>query len=249
MTEGLHPEHELELAILAEFDRICAEEDIHYQLAYGTLLGAVRHQGFIPWDLDVDVAVTVDEYPRLMGALRRRLDPKWVLHWHEHDPDYDQLLARIGGAGVSLLDARFDIFPVAGLPTNRIAARIVRAIAHATHRAFFFKKVNIPVNYADRPKLRRLARPIQWALAPFPASFFVRVYRWLIALVPFDKAEWAYNVCGSYGARERVPASWIRETVRLPFEGLQLLAPREWDAYLKQMYGDYLVPKVRPPRE
>ncbi len=244
--QALESGHGLELAILTEFDRICTEEDIRYYLAYGTLLGAVRHQGFIPWDLDVDVIVTVEEYPRLMDALRRRLDPdKWTLHWHEYNPDYDQLLARIGAAGVSLLKARFDIFPVAGAPANPLLARLVQVIAHVNYRAFFFKKVDIAVNYADRPKLARLARPIKWALTPFPASLFVRVQRWLTTLVPLDRAAWVQNICGSYGARERIPAAWLSEVERLPFEGLQLPVPHEWDAYLRQMYGDYTVPRVR----
>lgn len=244
--DALKAGHALELEILTDFDRICTEEGIGYFLAYGTMLGAVRHHGFIPWDLDVDVMVTVEEYPRLMAALRKGLDPaRWTLHWHEYDPEYDQLLARIGASGVSLLQARFDIFPIAGAPANPVLARLMQLLAHANYRAFFFKQVNIAVNYADRPRLARLARPIKVLLAPFPASVFIRIQRWLSSAVPLDRARWVHNICGSYGARERFPREWLDEVELLPFVGLRLPAPKQWDAYLRQMYGDYLVPLVR----
>ncbi len=239
-------EHERELAILAELDRIATGCGVRYYLAYGTLLGAVRHHGFIPWDLDVDVMVSVADYPTLMAALAQELDPtRWQLHWQETDPTYDQLLARIGVPGVSLLETRFDIFPMAGAPAHRWLGRLLGVIAHLNHRAFFFKKVNIAVNYADRPRLRLPARLIKIALGLFPASFFVAIHRWLSNVVPWDKAPYAHNLCGSYGARELIPTRWLEPHARLQFENLELSGPGEWDAYLTQMYGDYLTPVVR----
>lgn len=240
--------HELELAILNDFDAICTEEGIGYFLAYGTLLGAVRHQGFIPWDLDVDVIVGVDDYPRLMAALRSGLDPaKWEVHWQGFDPGYDQLLARIGATGVSLLEARFDIFPLAGAPENRLVSRLLGALSHLNYRSYFFKQVDIVTNYADRPRLGRIARVLKVLLAPFPARLFVGVHHWLATVVPLERAGWVHNLCGSYGTRERFPRAWLNQVVRLPFENLSLPATAEWDAYLRQMYGDYQVPKVRTP--
>ena len=60
--------------ILVDFDRVCRKNDIKYSIAYGTLLGAVRHKGFIPWDDDVDVLVTREEYERLRKILNEQLE-------------------------------------------------------------------------------------------------------------------------------------------------------------------------------
>ncbi|MCD8151408.1 MAG: LicD family protein, partial [Clostridiales bacterium] len=68
----LYDLHEQLLNILTEFDRICRENDIHYSLADGTLLGAMRHADFIPWDDDADVMMTKEEYLKLKSVISRQ---------------------------------------------------------------------------------------------------------------------------------------------------------------------------------
>ena len=65
--------HQANLAILKEIDRICREEGIQYMLDAGTLIGAVRHKGFIPWDDDADVAFTRDNYTKFIRAAKKKL--------------------------------------------------------------------------------------------------------------------------------------------------------------------------------
>ena len=67
--------HALQLHLLSEVDRLCRAHGIHYYLLFGTLLGAVRHAGFIPWDDDVDIGVKRDDYDRLLDLLELELDP------------------------------------------------------------------------------------------------------------------------------------------------------------------------------
>jgi len=68
--------HALQLHLLSEVDRLCRAHGIHYYLLFGTLLGAVRHAGFIPWDDDVDIGVKRDDYDRLLDLLELELDPE-----------------------------------------------------------------------------------------------------------------------------------------------------------------------------
>ena len=71
---GLEEQKTILLEILADFDRVCRENGIKYSIAYGTLLGAVRHRGFIPWDDDVDVLVLREDYEKLRKILGEELE-------------------------------------------------------------------------------------------------------------------------------------------------------------------------------
>ena len=85
----------VQLQILTEFDRICKKNDINYQLFAGTLLGAVRHKGFIPWDDDVDVCMLRSEYDRFLEIAQQELDPDYFVQNTYTDPEYYNIFTRI----------------------------------------------------------------------------------------------------------------------------------------------------------
>ena len=76
------------LELLEAVDLVCKKYDIPYWLSSGTLIGAVRHQGFIPWDDDLDIEMLREDYLRLMKVLPEELPDKFVLQTHETDPNY-----------------------------------------------------------------------------------------------------------------------------------------------------------------
>ncbi len=87
--------HELQkvlLMMLRDFDELCQRNNIDYWLAFGTALGAKRHQGFIPWDDDLDVAITSDQYPLLLEALKKDLPTKYYFDSYETDDRYNVLI-------------------------------------------------------------------------------------------------------------------------------------------------------------
>lgn len=85
----------IELEILLEFDRICKEEGLAYQLFSGTLLGAIRHQGFIPWDDDIDVAMMRKDYEIFLRIAQVNLGYDYFLQTTETDPNYVNPFAKI----------------------------------------------------------------------------------------------------------------------------------------------------------
>ncbi len=85
----------IELEILLEFDRICKEEGLTYQLFAGTLLGAIRHGGFIPWDDDIDVCMLREDYERFLTIAQEKLGEDYFLQSTETDPKYVNPFAKI----------------------------------------------------------------------------------------------------------------------------------------------------------
>ena len=83
------------LYILKEFDRVCRENNLRYSLIYGTLLGAVRHGGFIPWDDDVDVCMLREDYEKLRRIAPKALPKNLFYQCHETDKEYFQLFDKI----------------------------------------------------------------------------------------------------------------------------------------------------------
>ena len=84
--------HQANLAILKEIDRICREEGIQYMLDAGTLIGAVRHKGFIPWDDDADVAFTRDNYTKFIRAAKKKLPAGMTLLEPERFTERNRIL-------------------------------------------------------------------------------------------------------------------------------------------------------------
>ena len=73
------------LDMMKDIDEICEKNDIHYVLLYGSILGAIRHDGFIPWDDDLDIGVTRDEYEKFIHALEKDLPDKYTFQYFEKD--------------------------------------------------------------------------------------------------------------------------------------------------------------------
>src|SRR5690554_4492300 len=80
--------------MLKEIDKISKEFDLLYYLSYGTLLGAIRHEGYIPWDCDTDIIVSVKDYEKFCSSLSKHLPSEYKLFSWELDPDYTELFSR-----------------------------------------------------------------------------------------------------------------------------------------------------------
>lgn len=90
--------------ILVEIDKICVNHDIKYWLAYGTLLGAVRHKGFIPWDDDCDICMMRDDYEKFMKVAPQELPEKLFLQSKEIDPNYPKNITKVRMKNTKLVE-------------------------------------------------------------------------------------------------------------------------------------------------
>ena len=245
----------IQLELLKEVVRICIKYHISYSVEGGTLLGTVRHKGFIPWDDDVDIAMVRSEYRKFCKACERELDKdKYFFQNHDTDPEYRWGYAKVLKKGTSFVrygqehmkmkrGVYVEIFPMDGIPENLIEKKIY--------------------NF-----LRVCCRKIMWSEVGKVSckSKGMRLWFQLLNLIPVDRAfaildflakkyderKARYVTCLSF------PDCWVKgepgfkrkyylDTKRMLFEGEEINVPKKEKELLITLYGkNYMTP---PPIE
>lgn len=235
--------HAAEAAILFEIDRICRAEGIQYFLAYGTALGAARNRGFISWDTDADIMVTVDAYSSFLNAMHNSLGPSFKLHYRTFESGYDELFLRIGANGHDQHLVHVDVFPIAGAPSRLLARKLFSLLAYVNYRCYSIMKSDPTGANWRGPVKKQMARLLRSILIFVPTSVFVRIFEMLSRAYPLNDSEYVGNICGSYGMREFFPRAYLDEVAYLEFESRKLPVLGRWHEYLSGIYGDYMTPR------
>lgn len=249
---------EIQVELLLEIDRICRDNQIQYFLFAGTLLGAVRHRGFIPWDDDVDVAMLREDYERFLQAYRRENDARYFLQTKSTDPAYFNQYAKLRRNGTRYVQYQFqhlpmhqgiyvDIFPLDGAARNALKSRLQRAII------VLLRATNKAVNYGSSLAFIRshpsTGRRIQYYLL-FPISKLAPKAL-LHALYTKSLTLWngpetsnvtylASVVTKQMYENYMLPKRQLNETTKLEFEGYRFPAPKCYGDWLSSIFGDYM---------
>lgn len=239
------------LELLQELDRLLKANNLRYDLAGGTLLGAVRHKGFIPWDNDIDINMPRPDYERLLelsqaGKLEMPAHRSVVM---DRDQSFPRHFARYVRHDVMRVpdmaedwDCPYigiDIFPIDGLPADDGAFK--RQVWQVRQlRRLLLTSVERP-NTSRRGKLaakiKNLYRPILRKIGPFTLAAKLDE---ACARMDYGKAEYVGGISGMYGKRERWRKSDMLPQIHLEFEGLKFPAYANYDIYLSNLYGDYM---------
>lgn len=250
---SLSEQKKIELDILKYVHNICKKNEINYSLCGGTLLGAVRHKGFIPWDDDIDIFLPRMEYERLIKLLECDnryliISPNTEGYFHVFSKIVDNrtIMKNDNPAEQEIpnLGVFIDIFPIDGLPNNfeeqnKFAAsiRILKDnIGFALPTAYY---------YSDH-KLRRIIKKMIY----FPKHLFIRSLaspkKWKMKLLKtmqkydFNQSEYAGFILSAYGIKEILPKVAYSGKVELEFEGEKFYAFTGYELYLKSLYGNYM---------
>ncbi|EHF01303.1 hypothetical protein HMPREF1008_01783 [Olsenella sp. oral taxon 809 str. F0356] len=249
--------HSVGRTLLAEFDSLCRSHDLRYDIVGGTLLGAVRHHGFIPWDDDVDVSMPRPDYERLLVLC---LEGKASLPAKRsvvslRDETFPRHYARYVSHAV-LRDARYasdddcpyfglDIFPHDGVPADDIA--FYHQVKHIERLRRILLLSTSRKGMSNRGKKVALAKDMVRPFLKLYGSY--RIAKRLDAVcsqLPFETAEFVGGITGMYGLKERWAKADMLPQTSFEFEGLELLGYRNYDKYLSNIYGDYM---QLPPEE
>lgn len=245
-NQRLTPIQERSLYLLKAFDAFCRERNIKYYLAGGTLLGAVRHAGFIPWDDDIDVMLLREDYDRLAKKMER--NPPQGFYWesaisekhpttiHLHgkfcecDSDYESTQNALFKFGI-------DVFALDYVPTSH-----AQAIKQFLLSAFY--KHLLPLLFGGTSKRFLVIKKFLCAVLKrfyFAPKQVANRYETVVRnSVPSD---WLFSASGIYGyRRERFKSEWFEGNRELRFEGMMAPVPSQAEQWLEAQYGrDYTI--------
>lgn len=219
------------LEMLKELDRICRKHEIPYFLYWGTLLGAIRHDGFIPWDDDLDVGVMRKDYLRLMSILPSELPEYIVLQNNDTDKNYFYLFAKLRDKRSFLDEGSYDkVFKERGIfidifPFDTICPR-TQGWRLQSYAYTLFRKSN-----GDDSSMRKI-RALTW--------FNRHVSFPLLRLL--SKASRCGKITFDYG----IPFHIVHEKSDIfplsthVFEGVEVMVPGNSHKILQSLYGDYM---------
>lgn len=246
------------LEILLEFHRVCESLGLRYYLTAGTLLGAVRHKGFIPWDDDIDVAMPREDYERLARLAPDILSKRYLYQsilTEPHFPFYFAKIRRLGTyvaepmlQGVPMEQGIYiDIFPLDLCPeTERAAMLLFKGVELLTCAVFSRVSTEFVCGYT-----KRYMRALWQVLRRLPARRLFALREGLRKRMgSMASGHRLCTVGGAHGyPRETYQASWFEESVQMEFEGHLFPVPAGWEALLRNMYGDYMTPPPENERQ
>lgn len=241
--------HKLQLEILLEINRICRKHGIQYWLSAGTLLGAVRHQGFIPWDDDADVQMLREDYERFCKVCPQELDNKRFF-WQtiDTDPGYRWTYGKVRRKGTryvrsgqehmnAVTGVFADVIPIDGRPDNRFMDWIQYNACRYARRILWSPVGAVQEKNAVKRFLYRI-------LSKIPKDFVYSVYMCFATRYSPNECRrvtrYCFDIFNKQTHRDGRLSIWFQGAVDVSFEGHCFPAPLGAEEELRYYYGNYM---------
>ena len=236
----------IELEMLKFIDEVCKKEGLRYFLCGGTLLGAVRHQGFIPWDDDIDIFMPRLDYEKLIELTKNSKEYRLL---SEVDDGYYYNFGKLVDTRTTMIEEEceqirnfgvyIDIFPLDGMPNDeKECMRHFKKLDKRRHRITSFSK--------GKPRIRKNIFALFYNWYYYITNKFTGIkkeqekYINIAKQYAYDDSVYVYATGGAFKEKDIFPRAWLSNGTELIFEGIKFQAPIKYDKYLRQLYGDYM---------
>ena len=245
----------MQLDMLSELDRVCRKNNIHYTICNGSLLGAVRNKGYIPWDDDADIMMLREDYEKFKKCSNQLDSNICFFQDHSTDPGYRWGYGKLRRTGTTYIRAGqehlkgktgvfIDIVPMDDIPANALSGYVQRMLGYCSRK----------ITFAEVAKKQFSGLKGLWfgIISHIPLSFVFFIMeryakrsnnltpnRVTTLFMPIGKHKDPYTGEMLFGR----PKKWLLETTEYEFEGLKLMGPVDFDECLRWQYGaDYMTP-------
>lgn len=249
----------IELDLLSEIERVCKKYKLTYWANGGTMLGAVRHHGFIPWDDDIDIMMPRKDYNKFCNVAKKEFAYPYFLQTEYSDPTSFRTHAQLRNSATTCIlineirQASFnqgvflDIFPIDRIPDNKDDFEKLKADAKKEYeKAAYFRNSYLTKLVFSRHPRFFVKNTIQFLLKPFIKIFYKRLvqkpyHRYELILSRFDDIdtkEFSLLICNFAFVHPRLRSDYSK-TVYLDFEFTKVPVPYNYEDNLTRVFGDW----------
>lgn len=236
---------DMELELLSQVDRICRANNIQYFLSGGTMLGAVRHKGFIPWDDDIDIAMLREDFEKFKQVAKEQLPKKYQYQSYTNKDGYHYFFDKI-----TIKDTYFSTKYSDGFDMLKGISMDIFVFDKTSDKKFFQKlhykklmmlRLLMNVRWINKPRkdksymLSKLLLPV---LRLFSMDFYSKRYDKLLRKYEKKKTTTVLPPATDHKWRGVMPKSWFENVTDAQFENVMSYIPTGYDNYLKQWYSD-----------
>ncbi len=246
---------QIELEILIETDRICRENNIEYSITYGTLLGAVRHGGFIPWDDDIDIMMVREQYEHFLEIVEDKIDSKYCVMTYKNERNYGLPFAKIMAKNTVMKETGtptfdkcngiwIDIFPIDVSPSNQAEKNHQYQMSQIIKSKIFCK-----CNYSFKKKGLSLMiyRLRKLTLAFSSKDKLINEFENNARKYENMEYQSVVSICGNIGVKKATfDKNWFNGYIDMNFEKRTFRAIKGYKEFLHQTYDNYM---ELPPEE
>lgn len=241
----------IQLEVLLAVDKFCKENEIKYFLYYGSLLGAARHKGFIPWDDDVDIAMLREDYDKFIASFHHENITALSLDNSENHPFYltkiyrsDTVIIEDTGRNGYAYGVGIDLFPLDRIPKD---PKIKKEMLSKIKLLMNLRRVRAIPFYKKRKLLKAFAVKTLYYLFGFlsPRKLMQKTEA-IVKEYSVYESDCVADIMLPYGERSIAETEWFSNTVLVDFEDYKFSIPADYDKILTKIYGDYMTP---PPKD